>query len=158
MGLFCFVFSLAGMNLTASVQPKAGVRCMPVATIQLHRSSDENRLYRRCRRSPCRFLLPERRSRPKQAGLRGAFKIMTFARVFTRVGRASMASGFPKISTKPTAFDPMIRILSSIVASVFALMAASCCCTSEVKPPGLRPLPQFQEIQAAPAPEVHPTK
>ncbi len=50
----------------------------------------------------------------------------------------------------------MIRILSAIVASVFALLAASCCCTGEAKPPGLRPLPQFQEIQSAPAaPEVH---
>lgn len=51
----------------------------------------------------------------------------------------------------------MIRILSAIVASVFALLSASCCCTGEAKPPGLRPLPQFQEIQSAPAPapEVH---
>jgi hypothetical protein len=52
----------------------------------------------------------------------------------------------------------MIRILSAIVASVFALLAASCCCTGEAKPPGLRPLPQFQEIQAAPAPEIHAEK
>jgi hypothetical protein len=46
----------------------------------------------------------------------------------------------------------MIRILSALVASVFALLATSCCCTGEAKPPGLRPLPQFQEIQTAPAP------
>lgn len=52
----------------------------------------------------------------------------------------------------------MIRILSAIVASVFALLAISCCCTGEAKPPRLRPLPQFQEIQPAPAPEVHYTK
>lgn len=52
----------------------------------------------------------------------------------------------------------MIRILSAIVASVFALLAASCCCTGEAKPPGLRPVPQFQEIQAAPAPEIHAEK
>jgi len=52
----------------------------------------------------------------------------------------------------------MIRILSALVVSVFALMAASCCCTGEAKPPGLRPLPQFQEIQPATGPEVHYTK
>ncbi len=52
----------------------------------------------------------------------------------------------------------MIRTLSALVVSVFALLAASCCCTSEVKPPGLRPLPRFQEIQTAPAPEVHYAK
>ena len=46
----------------------------------------------------------------------------------------------------------MIRIISALVVSSFALLAASCCCTSEAKPPGLRPLPQFKEIQAAPAP------
>jgi hypothetical protein len=51
---------------------------------------------------------------------------------------------------------PMIRILTALVASVFAFLSASCCCTSEVKPPGLRPLPQFQEIQTAP--EVHYSK
>ncbi len=50
----------------------------------------------------------------------------------------------------------MIRILTAIVASVFALLSASCCCTSEVKAPGLRPLPQFNEIQTAP--EVHYSK
>lgn len=52
----------------------------------------------------------------------------------------------------------MIRILSTLAASVFALLAASCCCTGEQKAPGLRPLPQFQEIQSAPAPEVHYSK
>lgn len=41
---------------------------------------DENRLYRRRHRTPCRFMLPERRSRPKQAGLCGTDKIMTFTR------------------------------------------------------------------------------
>lgn len=41
----------------------------------------------------------------------------------------------------------MIRILTALVASVFALLTAACCCTSDAKPPGLRPLPQFQEIQ-----------
>ena len=49
----------------------------------------------------------------------------------------------------------MIRIISALVTSVFAFLAVSCgCCTSDVKPPGLRPLPQFQEIQAAPAHDV----
>lgn len=45
----------------------------------------------------------------------------------------------------------MIRILSALAASVFALLSVSCgCCTGEPKAPGLRPLPHFQEIQAAP--------
>lgn len=58
---------------------------------------------------------------------------------------------------KPTEFDSMIRIISALVASVFAMLTASCCCTGEAKPPGLRPLPQFKEIGSAeaPAPEVH---
>ena len=46
----------------------------------------------------------------------------------------------------------MIRILYALVASVFALLAASCCCTGEPKPPRLRSAPHFQEIEAAPAP------
>ncbi|MCX6868753.1 MAG: hypothetical protein NTV46_21635 [Verrucomicrobia bacterium] len=46
----------------------------------------------------------------------------------------------------------MIRILSALVVAVAALLVVSCCCTSDVKPPGLRPLPRFQEIPAAPAP------
>ncbi len=51
----------------------------------------------------------------------------------------------------------MIRILSAIVASAFVLLSVSCgCCTGEPKAPGLRPLPQFQEIQTAP--EVHYSK
>ncbi len=49
----------------------------------------------------------------------------------------------------------MIRIVSALIVSSFTLLAASCCCTSDSKPPGLRPLPQFQELPAAPAPEVH---
>ena len=56
----------------------------------------------------------------------------------------------------------MIRILTALVASAFALLAASCCCTGEANPPRLRSLPRFQEIQAAPAPTqapvVHYTK
>lgn len=52
----------------------------------------------------------------------------------------------------------MIRIVSALAAAVFAGLAASCCCTSDVKPPGLRPLPQFQEIAPAPAPEVNYAK
>ena len=45
----------------------------------------------------------------------------------------------------------MIRILSALVASAFVLLSVSCgCCTGEAKPPGLRPLPQFQEIQTTP--------
>jgi hypothetical protein len=51
----------------------------------------------------------------------------------------------------------MIRILYALVTSVFAMLAASCCCTGEAKPAPLRPLPHFQEIEAAqaPAPVVH---
>ncbi len=48
----------------------------------------------------------------------------------------------------------MIRILTALVASVFALLSVSCCCTGEPKAPGLRPLPQFQEIQTTPGPQV----
>ena len=47
---------------------------------------------------------------------------------------------------------------SGRLGSAFAFLAVSCCCTSDTKPPGLRPLPNFQEIQAAQAPEVHATK
>lgn len=51
----------------------------------------------------------------------------------------------------------MIRIVTALAASAFALLSASCCCTGEAKPPGLRALPQFQEIQPAqePAPQVN---
>ncbi len=52
----------------------------------------------------------------------------------------------------------MIRILLATGASVFALFSASCCCTGEPKPPGLRSLPQFQEIPAAAPQEVIPAK
>jgi len=47
----------------------------------------------------------------------------------------------------------MTRILTALVASVFALLTAACCCTGEAKPPGLRAMPKFQEIEAAPAAE-----
>lgn len=52
----------------------------------------------------------------------------------------------------------MIRIIIALSASVFALLSASCCCTGEVGAPGLRPLPQFQEIETAPAPQIHASK
>ncbi|MEX1049031.1 MAG: hypothetical protein WED15_05865 [Akkermansiaceae bacterium] len=54
----------------------------------------------------------------------------------------------------------MIRILIAAVVSACALITASCCCTGEVKPPGLRPLPQFQEIETTTTttPEVRHTK
>jgi len=52
----------------------------------------------------------------------------------------------------------MIRIFTALIASVFALLSAACCCTGEVKAPGLRPLPQFKEIQSDSAPEVHYSK
>ena len=51
----------------------------------------------------------------------------------------------------------MIRILTALVVSVFALLSVSClCCTGEVKAPGLRPLTQFKEIQTTH--EVHYSK
>lgn len=54
----------------------------------------------------------------------------------------------------------MSRTALALILSGFSLAVASCCCTSDSKPPKLRALPQFQEIQAeAPAvPEVHTTK
>ncbi|MBU6171256.1 MAG: hypothetical protein KGQ87_07170 [Verrucomicrobia bacterium] len=54
----------------------------------------------------------------------------------------------------------MIRIASALLLASAALIVTSCCCTSDSKPPKLRPLPQFQEIQAeAPAaPEVRSEK
>lgn len=70
------------------------------------------------------------------------------------VGRADARGPGRLVHTrlKPTATIPMIRLISALVVSAFAFMAVSCCCTSDAKPPGLRPLPQFQEIQTAPAP------
>lgn len=44
----------------------------------------------------------------------------------------------------------IIRTLAALCAATFALLGASCCCTSEPEAPGLRPLPQFREIPAAP--------
>lgn len=52
----------------------------------------------------------------------------------------------------------MIRIFTAIAATAVALLASSCCCTSDAKPPGLRPLPQFQEIAPVDAPVVYGTK
>lgn len=57
---------------------------------------------------------------------------------------------------KPLLTHAMIRVIAAVCASFSALLAASCCCTSEPKAPPLRPLPQFQEVPAAP--EVHYTK
>lgn len=50
----------------------------------------------------------------------------------------------------------MIRVIAVVCASSFALLAASCCCTSEPKAPKLRPLPAFKEVPSAP--EVNYTK
>lgn len=44
----------------------------------------------------------------------------------------------------------MFRVIAAFAVSAFALLAASCCCTGEQKAPPLRPLPQFQEVPAAP--------
>lgn len=43
----------------------------------------------------------------------------------------------------------MIRLLAILCASAFPFFSASCCCTGEQEAPGLRPLPQFQELPAA---------
>jgi len=49
----------------------------------------------------------------------------------------------------------MIRLISALAAAGFALISASCCCTSEAKAPPLRSLPQFQEIETETTTEVH---
>ncbi|MBC7980629.1 MAG: hypothetical protein H7Y36_08725 [Armatimonadetes bacterium] len=52
----------------------------------------------------------------------------------------------------------MIRLLLAISVSATAILLSSCgCCTSDTLAPGLRPLPQFKEIQTAPV-EVEYTK
>lgn len=115
---------------------------------------DENRLDRRRFRAPRGFVLPEQHARTEPAGRRHSGQV-----IFREIPTSHSPS--PPSPTRSTSHktyrtDSMIRILSAIVASVFALLAASCCCTGEAKPPGLRQLPQFQEIQSAPAtPEVH---
>ncbi|GAA5481359.1 hypothetical protein [Haloferula sargassicola] len=43
----------------------------------------------------------------------------------------------------------MLRIFAAVLASVFAFLSASCCCTSEPTAPPLRPLPAFSEVPAA---------
>ncbi|MCW1914836.1 hypothetical protein OJ996_14710 [Luteolibacter sp. GHJ8] len=50
----------------------------------------------------------------------------------------------------------MFRAIAIVSLSVFALVSASCCCTSEPKAKPLRPLPAFQEVPSAP--EVHYSK
>lgn len=52
----------------------------------------------------------------------------------------------------------MTRILTALAVSAFAFISASCCCTGEAKPPGLRALPQFQEIQTTTETEVNYSK
>ncbi|WP_193213464.1 hypothetical protein [Luteolibacter marinus] len=44
----------------------------------------------------------------------------------------------------------MFRVIAAVCVSAFALVSASCCCTGEPKAKPLRPLPQFQEVPAAP--------
>ncbi len=45
----------------------------------------------------------------------------------------------------------MIRLIAISSASLVAILMTSCgCCTSDSKPPKLRPLPEFREIEAAP--------
>ncbi|MEM1084427.1 MAG: hypothetical protein AAGI48_09900 [Verrucomicrobiota bacterium] len=44
----------------------------------------------------------------------------------------------------------MIRVLATACAVTFVFLGTSCIsCTSEPEAPGLRPLPQFQELPAA---------
>ncbi|MCX8496209.1 MAG: hypothetical protein ORN51_08515 [Akkermansiaceae bacterium] len=52
----------------------------------------------------------------------------------------------------------MTRTLSLLLASAFTLLAASCCCTSDSKPPRLHRLPRFHEIKEAPAQEAQETE
>lgn len=50
---------------------------------------------------------------------------------------------------KPTSV--MIRLFVLTFASITAILTSSCgCCNSDSKPPRLRPLPKFQEIETAP--------
>jgi hypothetical protein len=44
----------------------------------------------------------------------------------------------------------MFRVIAASAVATFVLLTASCCCTSEQKANPLRPLPQFQEVPAAP--------
>ncbi|MEN9990422.1 MAG: hypothetical protein RLZZ224_124 [Verrucomicrobiota bacterium] len=48
----------------------------------------------------------------------------------------------------------MIRILTLIALAATALVASSCCCTSDAKAPRLKRLPKFRQFPAAP--EVAP--
>jgi hypothetical protein len=134
---------------------------MPAFKKQTH-SIHEIRLHCRCCRRSRRFLLPKCRARSKSARLRGAIQM-----IFQCSLPANRAGGHPPVSDragktfefplkKTTNSVPMIRILTAIAASVFAFISASCCCTGEASAPGLRPLPQFQEIQSTP--EVHYSK
>ncbi|MBK1826909.1 hypothetical protein [Haloferula rosea] len=50
----------------------------------------------------------------------------------------------------------IIRLLAAACVSAFAFLSVSCCCTGEPAAPGLRDMPQFQEMPAAP--EVEYTK
>ncbi|WP_265594677.1 hypothetical protein [Haloferula sp. BvORR071] len=50
----------------------------------------------------------------------------------------------------------MFRAIAIVCLTASAFVSASCCCTSEPKAHPLRPLPQFQEVPAAP--EVHYSK
>lgn len=111
--------------------------------------TDESRPDRRSCRVFRRLLQPQLRSRSEPADLRASIQIKS-NRPFCLIAR----------TLHQTTIHPMIRILSALVVSTFALLGASCCCTSDAKPPGLRPAPQFQEIPAAPAPapEVYGTK
>ncbi len=49
----------------------------------------------------------------------------------------------------------MTRILTTLAAAAFTFAIASCCCTSDTEPVGLRSLPSFQEIPQATAPPEH---
>lgn len=40
----------------------------------------------------------------------------------------------------------MIRIISALLISAFALISSSCGCKPELKTPGLRPMPEFAPI------------
>jgi hypothetical protein len=53
-------------------------------------------------------------------------------------------------SEKPHLTPAMFRVLAAVCVSAFAVLSASCCCTGEPEANPLRPLPQFQEVPAAP--------
>jgi len=111
------------------------------------------------------LLRPRSHAHSDPTYLRGALKISRrLLGIFQKVPK-----GYFSVIAKPQKplFIPennfthrfMTRIITALLASTFALLLTACgCCTSDVKPPGLRPLPQFKEIQSAPQVDYRSSK